>query len=307
MNKKMNLYIVLLLAGCMFCGFITTAAASSDELEIVYNDVTLNEDNTLLTVDITVKNVGEGENEYCLLDIFASPSPNTTSGAGFLGWAYIPVMQAGESKDYRFQMSMPADLAEGDYYPTAMIACYDLIVSYPEKVLLKPGNGIAAYLTGADTGCKGPDYAVTEVNVPETPSSYMPVDNFAVTVTVVNNGKDDVSTSIVPVHAFLGDWELGPLTSVIQPLAAGEVSSEELLFLIPDNMPRGSYPLTFIIDPYGENGLCGVSDDRFETGKTVIIAEELPAMPAATSPGSSDFPAYDDKAECSICNDLTDF
>ena len=304
----MNLLIVLLLAGCVLCGFITTAAASSDELEIVYNDVTLNEDNTLLTVDITVKNSGDGESEYCLLDIFASPSQDTTTDAGFLGWAYVPTMQAGESKDYRFRMSMPADLAEGEYYPTAMIACYDLIVSYPEKMLLKPGNGIAAYLTdAADTSCEGPDYAITEVSVPETPSSYMPVDNFAVTVTVVNNGRDDPSTSVVPVHAFLGDRELGPLTSVIEPLAAGETTTEELLFLVPDFMPRGSYPLTIVIDPYGGNELCGISDDKFETGKTVIVAEELPPMPAATSPGSSDFPAYNDKAECSICNDLTDF
>ncbi len=272
MNQNMNLYFVLLLAGCMLGCIFTPATASYGELEMVYHDVTIGEENTLLNLDVTVNNIGEEESEYCLLDIFASPSPDTTIDAAFLGWAYIPPMQVGESKDYQIQMSMPSDLTEGEFYPTAMIACYDLTVSYPEQMLMSPGPGISLYaVSDSDVSCDGPDYTITDVSIPDTPTAYTDLDNVDVTVTVINNGNDDTTTSVIPIHAYLGDRELGPLTAVIEPLGAGEVTSEKLVYLIPEYLAHGSYPLTFIIDPYRENILCGLSDDIFETGKEVTI------------------------------------
>ena len=308
MNQNMNLYFVLLLAGCMLICIFTPATASYGELEMVYHDVTIGEENTLLNLDVTVNNIGEEESEYCLLDIFASPSPDTTIDAAFLGWAYIPPMQVGESKDYQIQMSMPSDLTEGEFYPTAMIACYDLTVSYPEQMLMSPGSGISLYaVSDSDESCDGPDYTITDVSVPVTPSTYKDLDDFDVTVTVTNNGNDDTSSSIIPIHAYLGDRELGPLTAVIEPLGAGEVTSEKLVYLIPEYQARGSYPLTFIIDPYQETMLCSLSDDVFETGKEIIIAEDLPDIAVNTPATPGDFPAYKDDAECAICDHLVDF
>ncbi len=308
MNPHTGKFFLFFFAGCLLIPFATPVSAASGELVITFHDISATMENTGLFLDLTVTNNGEGETESCFLDLFVSPAAGTTKDAILIGWTSIPVMQGGESTDYRIDISMPNDLSEGEYFPTATIACYDMTESYQEKVSLKPGSGVDAYLApGISTACSGPDYQVTGVDVPVTPAAYEVLDTISLTVTVTNRGSDDTGTAPVPVHAYLGDRELGPLNTAISPLAADEVSVEKVTYLIPEGMSRGSYPLTLFIDPYRETGQCRAEDDLVRTDTSIIIIEDTPPMTIATPTPYSGFPAYQKNSHCSICDHLVDF
>lgn len=272
MNSNKNLFIVFLLSACMLFGISGTVTASSDELEITFNDVSLKDDGLFLSFDCTVTNVGVETSESCLLDLFASPVMDSIDQAPFLGWVFIPEMESGESAIYQVELSLPGDLAAGDYYPTALIACYDMTQSYPEEISLNPGKGVSAYaVSGTEEPCTGIDYAITAVELPETPSSYAVLDNIEITVTYTNNGTNDDQNEIIPIHAFVGDRELGPIGSYVKPLNAGEISTKTLIYLVPEFTESGTYPLTIIIDPYEEAEMCNFSDDVVDSDYTIGI------------------------------------
>ncbi|MBN1166763.1 MAG: hypothetical protein JXA44_06480 [Methanospirillaceae archaeon] len=307
MNPHIAQFFSFLLAGCLLLFLSGPVSAAGGDPEITFHDISAVMENTGLSLDLTVTNKGEGETESCFLDLFASPTAGTTKDAILIGWTTIPVMQGGESTDYRIEISMPDGLIEGEYFPTASIACYDMTESYQNKVSLKPGSGVEAYLAqGISTACSGPDYQITGVTVPVTPAAYEVFDTISLTVTVTNRGFDDTGTAL-PIHAYLGDRELGPLNTVISPLATDEVSVEKVTYLIPEDISRGSYPLTLFMDPYRETGQCRAPDDLVRTGTSIIIIEDTPPMIIATPTPYSGFPAYQKNSHCSICDHLVDF
>ncbi|MBN1166764.1 MAG: hypothetical protein JXA44_06485 [Methanospirillaceae archaeon] len=272
MKSNKNSLIVLLLSGCMLFGITGLVTASGDELGLTFNDVSLKNDGLFLSFDCTVTNTGEENSESCILDFFASPTIDSIDEAPFLGWVFIPEMESGESSTYQVELSLPADLAEGEYYPTALIACYDMTQSYPEKISLTPGKGVSSYtVSGTEDPCAGIDYAITAIEIPETPSSYAALDNIEITVTYTNNGTDDDQNDIISIHAFIGDRELGPIGSYVKPLNKGEISTKTLIYLVPEFVDSGTYPLTLIIDPYEEAEMCNFSDDIVDTGYEIVL------------------------------------
>ncbi len=94
----------------------------------------------------------------------------------------------------------------------------------------------------------GPDYEITDINMPVQTSWTEPGTYIHPNITIRNAGAADIGAELVQIQASLGKYQLISKNNQLSPFKAGEVRTITPDYLVPSGVPTGEYTLTASIN-----------------------------------------------------------
>ena len=199
-----------------------------------------------MTIAATVQNLTGGMAPATTLGVFLSSSSNTPGAGVRIGVVPIPALAGGASFTATAAVSVPLDLATGDYFFSAMA---DVLAAALEEV--ETNNGLTA-ATQVSIVVMQPDLVVSAIAGPLTTSRGKPV---SIPMTVRNLGP--VASGPYRVGVFVSedaDPAVAATTGILlgvtdmPSLAPGASAAVTTSITPPVVLPQGTYWVSAVVD-----------------------------------------------------------